>query len=213
MKDAILWDLDGTLWDATGIIYQAWNAYAARQGVDRRFTQAECRGYCGKTLEQIARAAFPERDGAWALRFITGCCRAECIPLAEHGGLLYPGVETLLPRLHERYFMAVVSNCGLGYIESFFRGNRTGDWFDDYENAARTGREKGENIRLVMERNGIDRAVYIGDTQSDFDAAARAGIPFVHAAYGFGRVQGVCLRMEQLSQLPGLLAQLFPRCS
>ncbi len=39
-----------------------------------------------------------------------------------------------------------------------------------------------------MERNSLDRAVYVGDTQGDLDASDSAGVPFIHAAYGFGTV-------------------------
>lgn len=188
MRYGVLWDLDGTLWDSGVTVAKAWNEYAAAHGVKRHFTPDDCRSYCGRTLEQIAELVFPQAEPQWRNDFIVGCCDAECIPLAREGGDLYDGVPEVLAALHARYFMAVVSNCGLGYIEAFFAGNRTTPFFDDSENAARTGRAKGENIRLVMERNGIQKAVYVGDTMGDAAAAAAAGIPFIHAAYGFGSV-------------------------
>lgn len=39
-----------------------------------------------------------------------------------------------------------------------------------------------------MDRGRIESAIYVGDTQGDWDAAKTAGVPFVHAAYGFGRI-------------------------
>lgn len=41
-----------------------------------------------------------------------------------------------------------------------------------------------------MERNHLRRPVYVGDTAMDQEAARLAGIPFLHAAYGFGKVEG-----------------------
>lgn len=38
----------------------------------------------------------------------------------------------------------------------------------------------------VVERQNLKTACYIGDTAGDEDAAAKAGVPFLHAAYGFG---------------------------
>ena len=207
-KKAVIFDLDGTLWDAAETIAPAWNDWCAAHGVERRFTPADCRSSCGKTLPEIARFVFPEADPAWAEWVVNGCCDAECIPLAKHGGRLYPGVEDVLERLHAEYFLAVVSNCGLGYIEAFFSGNQTGIYFDDYENAARTGLSKGENIRLVMARNGIERAVYVGDTEGDRQAALRAGVPFIHAAYGYGQVRGADFTLRQLRELPQILDKL-----
>ena len=48
----------------------------------------------------------------------------------------------------------------------------------DIEMSGRIGLDKGSNIRLVMERNNITQAVYVGDTQKDAAAAEKAGIPF-----------------------------------
>ena len=208
-KTAVIFDLDGTLWDAAETIAPAWNAYLEDRGIQLRMSPDDCRACCGKTLPEIAAALFPAAEPAWREAVIIGCCDAECIPLAREGGRLYPDLEAVLETLHRDYFLAVVSNCGLGYIEAFFSGNHTGRFFDDYENAARTGLSKGENIRLVMERNGIRQAVYVGDTEGDHQAALRAGIPFVHAAYGYGSVTDADDTLRKLSELPVILDKLL----
>ncbi|MCQ2418410.1 MAG: HAD family hydrolase [Clostridia bacterium] len=209
MKKAIIWDLDGTMWDSSRRVYSAWNDYMQSQGVSKRFTQDDCRSYCGKTLAQIAEVVFPDAPVQWRNRMIIECCDAECIPLAKFGGDLYDGLEAVLEQLHKEYHMSVVSNCGLGYIEAFFTGNHTEKFFDDYENAARTGLGKAENIRLVMERNHIDKAVYIGDTAGDQKAAEAAGVPFIYAAYGFGEVKDAKWRIDSLRELPAVLDEIF----
>ena len=53
-----------------------------------------------------------------------------------------------------------------------------------------TGLQKWGNIKLVVERNHLRRPVYVGDTIIDSDAAEKAGVPFLHAGYGFGTVEG-----------------------
>ena len=82
-----------------------------------------------------------------------------------------------------------------------------GDLFLDYEEWERTGLTKGENIRLVMERNGYRKAVYVGDTRKDQEAAQAAGIPFVHAAYGFGEADVPDGTIASLADLPALIRQ------
>ena len=209
MKYGVIWDLDGTLWDACDQISAAWNSCLAGLGIDRRFSPDECRSFCGKLLEEIAEAAFPEKEKAWREAVISACFEAECGPLSQYGGRLYEGFEEVLRALHKSYFMAVVSNCGEGYIEAFYQGNQTKRFFDDEENAGRTGMGKAENIRLVLQRNGLDRAVYIGDTEGDFLAAQKAGIEFIHAAYGFGTVKEPCKKIHSLFELPKLLEDIF----
>ena len=103
---AVLFDLDGTLWDASEIIAPAWNDYCAAHGINHRFTPADCRSYCGKTLPEIAAVVFPDADPAWREAVITGCCDAECIPLAKLGGKLYPDLKRVLTELRREHFLA-----------------------------------------------------------------------------------------------------------
>lgn len=49
---------------------------------------------------------------------------------------------------------------------------------------------KGENIKLIIKRNSLINPVYVGDTEGDLKAARYAGIPFIYARYGFGKVKG-----------------------
>ena len=88
---------------------------------------------------------------------------------------------------------------------SFLTSSGASDLFIDYEEWERTGLTKGENIRLVMERNRFPQAIYVGDTQKDQDAARLAGIPFIHAAYGFGRVQSPDAVIRSLAELPDVI--------
>lgn len=208
-QSAVIFDLDGTLWDSGDTVAEAWNDWCGAQGICRRFKPDECRSYCGKTLEEIAALVFPELEKARREELLLGCCMAENLPLSEKGGTLYPDLIPVLEELKKHHFLAVVSNCQEGYIEAFFRGNKTGYLFADSENAGRTGLTKGENIRLVMERNGIRRAVYVGDTDGDRKAAEQAGIPFIHAAYGFSTVERADAVIRSFRELPQVLASLL----
>ncbi len=102
---------------------------------------------------------------------------------------VYDGVLELVPELSKKYKLFIVSNCQKGYIEAFLENTRLGEYIIDYECSGNTGFEKGANIKLIMERNQIEDAVYIGDTQRDADAAKEAGIPVIYAAYGFGKMR------------------------
>ena len=82
-------------------------------------------------------------------------------------------------------------------------------YFDDIEMAGRTGLSKGENISLVIQRNQIEKAVYVGDTAGDQEAAELAGVPFIYAAYGFGDVSSPVYMIDQISGLPSALKEIL----
>ena len=67
-------------------------------------------------------------------------------------------------------------------------------------------KNKDENIRLIIERNNLKSPVYVGDTQGDFDACKKAGVPFIWAAYGFGKdVVADAGKIDEFSELEKLL--------
>ena len=79
----------------------------------------------------------------------------------------------------------------------------------DIECIGRTGLHKGDNIKLIVRRNGLERAVYVGDTERDMHAAHSAGLPFIHAAYGFGHGFDSEHSIASMRELPGLLIKIF----
>lgn len=203
MKKAIIFDLDGTLWDSSQSVCESWNIIFERYPeITRRLTVADIRGFMGKTLDQIFPLALPDTPDELRQRVLRECVGYELEYIAQHGGVLYPELRETLERLREKYTLIIVSNCQDGYIQDFldFAGMRR--LFDDFESAGATGLCKGENIKLVIRRNSIDRAVYVGDTQGDLDSADLAGIPFIRAAYGFGQMNKSVPEIREFRELP-----------
>lgn len=78
--------------------------------------------------------------------------------------------------------------------------NRT--FFDeDYESYENIFLSKGENIKLVISRNNLKNPIYVGDTKGDMEASYYAGIPFVYASYGFGKVESFDYKINDISEL------------
>ena len=107
------------------------------------------------------------------------------------------------------YALIIVSNCQDGYIQDFLDFADMRGLFGDFESAGGTGLSKGENIKLVIERNSIDKAVYVGDTQGDLDSADFAGIPFIRAAYGFGQMNRPVPEIREFCELPEKAAEII----
>ncbi len=203
MIDSLIFDLDGTLWDATEMICKTWNIILNEYPQVKRepITVEELTHCMGLQLDIIGRKLFPDTAEHLRVELMDKCCALECEYLAKFGGNLYPKLEETLKYLSDKYRLFVVSNCQEGYIESFFKGHNLGLYFTDYLSAGETGLSKGENNRLIIERNKLKSSVYVGDTQGDKQSADDASIPFVYAAYGFGKPDGYDYIIHKFSEL------------
>lgn len=202
----IFFDLDGTMWDATDRIRESWNiAIKEFDGLkDREITAEELQSVMGMPMDAIVEKLFPELSKDKQLEVLDRCCEVENKYLEEHGGILYPELESTLEYLSEKYVLCVVSNGQAGYIQSFINAHSLGRYFDDIQNWGDNQVPKGENIKLVMERNNLKDVVYVGDTRGDADSAKIAGIPFVYAEYGFGHVDEYDYKIEKFEDLKKL---------
>lgn len=209
MKKGILFDLDGTLWDSSATVINSWNECIAKNtDLGLTFTQEQMRSYMGKTLDKIGDLMFPMLPPEERQRLMKKCSAYENEYLATHSSHIFPGERETLAKLHGEYFLAIVSNCQDGYIQRFLEQCGFGELFDDFECAGRTGLDKGGNIRLVIERNNLGKCVYLGDTELDGEAARKAGIPFIHAGYGFGSPDDCDARIADITELPAALARV-----
>lgn len=189
-KNGILFDLDGTLWDSCVAIMPSWQRVMEAHGIKRPpITQEEMNSYMGKTVEQIAPLMLPEVSLEEAINIMKEGCVEELEDLRKNGATLYDGIIETLKELSKSFNLYIVSNSQDGYIQAFIDHYNLSDIIKDFECAGRTGKCKGDNIRLVLERNEITKAFYVGDTILDKEAADKAGLPFVLADYGFGEVE------------------------
>lgn len=188
--DGIIFDLDGTLWDATKPIKQSWNEVLQRHSEIKRkpITEEELGECMGLTMYKIAAKLFPNESEHIQKMLMDELCHYENEYLAQHGGILYDGLEDVLKKLHQNFRLYIVSNCQDGYIQAFIKAHHMEAYFDDTECWGRTRTSKGISNKILMERNGLKCPVYVGDTQKDAQSAKEAGIDFIYAAYGFGKV-------------------------
>ncbi|MDC7235390.1 MAG: HAD family hydrolase [Spirochaetales bacterium] len=201
IKD-LVFDLDGTLWDATECCAAAWvDTLAEIPGVRRDISREDIQGICGMQHSLAGERLFPSVDENRRNELLALCYLAENRYLKQRGGRLYPDCIQVLETLSSRYNLYIVSNCQAGYIESFYYYHKTKKYFKDHECSGNTGLAKDRNIRMLMDRNGIDSTIYLGDTEGDAEAARAVGIPFVYASYGFGESGGAEEVISSLSDL------------
>jgi len=200
--DSIIFDLDGTLWDSSETVLVAWNEILKNdKKIEKELTSDDLKATMGLQMHEIEKILFPEMEETYRRKLSNKCCEAERVLLEQKGGQLYEQLEEVLESLSQKYKLFIVSNCQEGYIEAFYKYHQLEKHFIDYENPGRTGLSKGENIKLIIERNQLKSPVYVGDTLGDQQAAKVAGIPFVYASYGFGEVEEYDYMIHSLSDL------------
>lgn len=203
--DCIILDIDGTLWDSTPIVADAWNVVLnQRTDVAWRATPEKLKQLFGRPLPVIASMIFTELPGDEQLSLISQCCEEEHRALKRTPGFAFDGVVETIKKLSEKYKVCIVSNCQSGYIELTSKALGIEEYITDFECPGYTGLSKGENCKLVMERNDFKEVVYVGDTQGDLEACEFAGIPFVYCAYGFGQPERYDYKIEKFSELLNL---------
>lgn len=211
MKKGIIFDVDGTLWDACAIVAESWNLYLEKyeKDVEVRLTEQDLRRVMGMTMSGIADTLFGILPKERRMKVTGGCFAFEVEYLKDKGGILYPDLKETLRSLSQEYHLYIVSNCQVGYIEDFIQGSGLGDIIEDFESFGNTGQEKSCNIRLLAERNHLDQAVYVGDTLGDYHSTREAGLPFIHARYGFGKVEESVPYINGLKELPEMVRKIL----
>ena len=204
--DGLIFDVDGTIWNSTGIVAEAWNAAIKEAGADADKVTAEIlKGQFGKMMNVIGDNLFPrvpegkERDNLLHL-----CEAKEEKALAENErDISYPGLKETMKKLSEipGLKLFIVSNCQSGYIELVMEKTGIAEYITDFICYGDNKLPKNENIKIIVERNDLKDPYYVGDIDGDRIASEAAGVPFIHAAYGFGDVEKCAYKVEDITEL------------
>lgn len=205
--DGIIFDLDGTLWDSTGNVALAWQEVINKVDyVKEPMTRDKIRAVTGMAYNVIFDTMFGYLDKDKRDELMGICAKSELEMLHKNGGDLYPRLDETLSYLAGKYKLFIVSNCQSGYIEIFLKLSNVGHYFSGHQCYGTKGNPKAENIKDIVNDNRLTAPVYIGDTQGDYDSATKAGVPFIFANYGFGRVeQGQIATISTFGELTELL--------
>ena len=201
--DSIIFDLDGTLWNAIKPITYSWNKVLRERftNIKKQITEQELLEEMGLQIQEIISDLIPEMSENEKKEFEKIITEEENNYLSNVGGTLYNDLKETLAKLTKTHKLYIVSNCQKGYIESFLKAHNLEKFFKDKECIGNTGLQKAENIKLVIERNNLKKAIYVGDTDGDSKSAKQAGIPFVFAEYGFGNTNQYDYKINSFKEL------------
>lgn len=208
MKKAVIFDLDGTLWNPCKEIAISWNLATKDLNIEK-ITLERIEGLMGKNQEEIAKDLFSSFSIEEGLEILKKCFDYEEEHIKKHGATLYENLESTLIELKKNYELYIVSNCQSGYIEIFLDFYNFHNYFVDIECAGNTNLSKGENINLIIERNNIEKSIYVGDTMGDYTAAKFAKVPFVYAKYGLGKVEDNVKGIEKIEDIINVAKEIL----
>ena len=203
--DAIIFDLDGTLWNTVDSCLKATSFVKEEHSdITRDVTKEQIESAMGKTSDEIVNIYYGYLPREKGEEYANETFNKSVDNLLKEGGTLYPNTRNTIIKISKKYKLYIVSNCVKGYIESFLNTSGLKDYFSDYESYGNTLLSKGDNIKLVIECNNLKKPIYVGDAKGDMEASNYASIPFVYAAYGFGKVDGFDYKINDISELLNL---------
>ena len=182
MKTGILWDLDGTLLDTLEDLLDATNHALEIHGFPPRTLQ-ELRRFVGNgAATQIRLALGAENESAWEKVLATykpwykDHCQIKTRP--------YQGIPGVLDALGKRYPMAIVSNKPDAAVKELCARYFPGIYaLGERPDCPR--KPAPDMVRKAMDAIGVDRCIYVGDSEVDVLTAANAEVPCLTVLWGF----------------------------
>ena len=182
MKTGVLFDLDGTLLNTLEDLADATNHALAQFGHPPR-TLMEVRRFIGNGAENQIRMSLPDDNKedlqqvlALYKPYYTAHCQIKTRP--------YEGVLPALNILREKYPIAIVSNKPDSAVKAL-----CADYFPGIyalgETAGCPRKPAADMVFKAMRDIGVDRCVYVGDSEVDVLTARNAKVPCVCVLWGF----------------------------
>ena len=181
MKTGILFDLDGTLLNTLEDLLDATNAALGHFGRPRR-TLAELRAFVGNGARNQIRLSLSGRDDdpdldrvlEWYKEYYGAHCQIKTAP--------YEGVLEALAELP--YPIAIVSNKPDAAVKTLCAQYFPGI-FALGESAACPRKPAPDMVYQAMRAIGVEKCIYVGDSEVDIRTANNAGVPCVSVLWGF----------------------------
>ena len=183
MKTGILFDLDGTLLNTLEDLLDATNVALAQFGCPAR-TLAELRTFVGNGARNQIRLSLPGRDDDPDLEEVLAFYKEYYSVHCQNKTAPYPGVMEALAELGEKHPMAIVSNKPDAAVKTLCAQHFPGIYA--LGEAADCPRKPAPDmVYKAMKAIGVEKCIYVGDSEVDIRTAKNAGVPCVSVLWGF----------------------------
>lgn len=212
MKTGILFDLDGTLLDTLEDLKDAVNYALSYYGCPQRSLE-EIRKFVGNGVRNLLELSLPGKDTDPDFEEFLNTYRNHYAKHNQDKTAPYPGILQMLETVKGKYPVGIVSNKHHSAVETMCK-----DYFGDiYARGEREGcprKPAPDMIYAAMQDLGIDRCVYVGDSEVDVITAKNAGVPCLSVLWGF-RDKDILLKTgaehfcERAEDLPALIDNII----
>ena len=183
MKKGILFDLDGTLLDTLQDLADAVNYTLQKFGCPQRSLE-EIRTFVGNGAKRLVELSLPGTPEDPDLEVVLACFKSYYGDHAQVKTCPYPGIAQALAKLGEKYPLAIVSNKPDAAVKLLCR-----DYFPGIyalgEAAGCPRKPAPDMLYKAMDAIGVEKAVYVGDSDVDVITAKGAGMECVSVLWGF----------------------------
>lgn len=204
----ILFDLDGTLLNTLDDLMDAVNHTMEVFGYPRH-SREEVRRFVGNGAGQLLQLSVPQgRDWQEPLAAFQNYYREHCqIKTAP-----YPGIMEALYAL-KKYPMAIVSNKPDAAVKKLCAQYFPGIYAQG-EHPGCPRKPSPDMVRIAMEHIGVDRCIYVGDSEVDVLTAHNAAVPCLSVLWGFRdraeiQAAGESRFCETPAQMPAILEEMM----
>ena len=183
MKTGILFDLDGTLLNTLEDLLDATNVALQQFGCPER-TLPELRTFVGNGARNQIRLSLPgkaddpdlEEVLAFYKEYYSGHCQNKTAP--------YPGIGEALAALTGKFPIAIVSNKPDIAVKTLCAEHFPGI-FALGEAADCPRKPAPDMVYKAMKAIGVEKCIYVGDSEVDIRTAKNAGVPCLSVLWGF----------------------------
>lgn len=185
---AVIFDMDGTILNTLEDLKNATN-YSLKQFNFPERTLDEVRMFVGNGIRKLCERAVPAGTDSKTVDEVL----AVFLPYYEkHNNdftCAYPGIQNLVIELHKLGIKTAVStnkadvpaqDLGKKYFNGVF------DLIVGQQEGIRT-KPAPDSVNLILSKLGVEKkdAVYVGDSDVDFQTAANSGLDFIGVDWGF----------------------------
>ena len=191
MKTGILFDLDGTLLDTLQDLTDSVNHTLAQFGCPTR-TQAEIRSYLGTGARSLIRQALPGKADDPDVDAVLAAYQDWYDTHNRLKTRPYEGILEALAELQKDYPVAIVSNKPDRAVKPMCKEYFGEEIYALGESADSPRKPAPDMVFKGMAAIGVEKCVYVGDSEVDVLTAKNAGMPCLAVLWGFRDKDFLC---------------------
>ena len=184
MKTGIIFDLDGTLLNTLEDLKDAVNHTLVDFGCPER-TLDEVRSFVGTGARNLIRKALPGKENDPPVDQVL---KAYQIYYADHAQVKtcpYDGVVAALREIAEKHPIAIVSNKPDIAVKPLCRDYFGADIYALGETDDCPRKPAPDMVYKAMTAIGVERCIYVGDSETDVETARNVGAKCLSVLWGF----------------------------